>query len=335
MDNKLLKATHEGVIKIGDTDLKVAVLEEGTRLINNSAIFKAFGRSKRGRGKTEVRVPNMPAFLDANNLQPFVGMDLRVVLEKVEYSDKNEKVNEGFHASILPLLCKVYLDARAANVLKPQQLPLARASEILLLGLSNIGITALIDEATGYQYDREKDALQVILKAYISSELLPWEKRFPDDFYKEIFRLNKWDFTVAQIKYGSRPGIIGTWTKKYIYSVLPKGVLEALLNKTPRNEKGKLSKKLHQSLSREQGIEHLNKQIISVVTLMNVSDSWNDFERIWNKKFGQQEIAFKEYDLLAPKQQKPLSGFDKKLKIALDYNPKKDKKENTDNNTLF
>ncbi len=61
------------------------------------------------------------------------------------------------------MLCKVYLDARENKVLKTQQLPLARASEILLLGLSNIGITALIDEATGYQYEREKNELQKIL----------------------------------------------------------------------------------------------------------------------------------------------------------------------------
>ena len=29
-------------------------------------------------------------------------------------------------------------------------------------------------------------ALQKILKAYISEELLPWQKRFPDIYYKEL-----------------------------------------------------------------------------------------------------------------------------------------------------
>jgi hypothetical protein len=142
----------------------------------------------------------MPAFLNANNLQPFVGEALMGVLNKVTYLDKSGNTIDGFQANILPLLCKVYLDARQAGVLKGQQEPLARASEILLFGLSNIGITALIDEATGYQYEREKDELQKILSAYISAELLPWEKRFPDEFYKEIFRLNQWDFTVSGIK---------------------------------------------------------------------------------------------------------------------------------------
>lgn len=58
------------------------------------------------------RVHNMPAFLNANNLQPFVGEDLTGVLNKVEYIDQAGNKNEGFQATILPMLCKVYLDAR-------------------------------------------------------------------------------------------------------------------------------------------------------------------------------------------------------------------------------
>lgn len=38
---------------------------------------------------------------------------------------------------------------------------------------ARVGITALVDEATGYQYDREKNELQKILKAYIAEDLLP------------------------------------------------------------------------------------------------------------------------------------------------------------------
>jgi len=181
---KILKATHEGKITIGTNELNCAVLEDGTRIISASAIFKAFGRTKRGRKKDEVRVPNMPSFIDSNNVQPFIGEELRGVLNQVDYLDKNGKAKtNGYNALILPLLCKVYLDAREANVLKTQQLPLARASEILLLGLSRLGIIALVDEATGYQYDRERYELQKILKAYISEELIAWQKTFPDEFY--------------------------------------------------------------------------------------------------------------------------------------------------------
>ena len=66
---KILKATHEGKITIGDNELNVAVLEDGTRVITQSAVFKAFGRTKRGRAIDDVRVLNRPAFVDAKNLQ--------------------------------------------------------------------------------------------------------------------------------------------------------------------------------------------------------------------------------------------------------------------------
>ena len=108
---------------------------------------------------------------------------------------------------------------------------IAERSKQLVRGFATIGIIALIDEATGYQYTREKDELQKILKAYISAELLPWQKRFPDVFYKELFRLNGWNFTIQDIK--KRPGVIGTWTNRLIYEQLPKGVLEELKAKVP------------------------------------------------------------------------------------------------------
>ena len=86
MENKkLLNATHEGKLKIGEVELNVAVLEDGTRVITQSAVFKAFGRTKRGRSKDDIRVLNRPAFIDARNLQPFINEDLNRVLNLLEY----------------------------------------------------------------------------------------------------------------------------------------------------------------------------------------------------------------------------------------------------------
>lgn len=76
------------------------MLSDGTRIINYSAVFKAFGRTKRGRAKNETRVLNMPAFIDANNLQPFVGEALKAVLNRVEYIDLNGNVDSGYDATI-------------------------------------------------------------------------------------------------------------------------------------------------------------------------------------------------------------------------------------------
>lgn len=326
------KATHEGKITIGEMELPCAVLDNGIRVITYSAVFKAFGRVKRGRGK-DIRVPNMPAFIDANNLQPFIGEDLRGVLNKVDYTDKNGVQASGFDAHILPLLCKVYLDARAEkNVLKPQQIPLARASEILLLGLSKIGIIALVDEATGYQYDRERDELQTILKAYISEELLKWQKTFPDTFYQEIFRLNGWPYTVQDIK--KRPGIVGNWTLKVIYNQLPPGVLAELKKKTPKSHAGNYTARLFQSLTSDTGNPHLTAQLNQVIAIMRISDNWKQFIGHFNKmilrKAGQTELSLidlkPEPDIRLP-EKKIESSFDQKLTILLNTPPPRKEKK--------
>jgi hypothetical protein len=216
------------------------------------------------------------------------------------------------------MLCKVYLDARAEKVLKPQQLPLARASEILLIGLSNIGIIALIDEATGYQYDRERFELQKILSAYISDEILKWQITFTDDFYKEVFRLWGLPFIPKYIK--NKPSFIGKLTTKYIYDELPKGVVDKIKEKTGRTEKGNWRYKWHQSLTPEIGREHLKKQIIEVTTLMSIAQSKEQFQGLFEKKYGkkiQLELEFNE-EVKEPE----LTDFDKKLLTAVNFNPK-------------
>lgn len=322
---KLLKATHEGKIKLGETDLKVAVLSDGSRIISANAVFKAFGRVQR----SNARLINMPAFLDAKNLQPFIGEDLMPLIKLVEFETKSGKIDSGFNALILPKLCKVYLDARP--ILTKKQEPLARSSEILLLGLSNIGITALIDEATGYQYLREKDELQRILSAYISEELLPWQKRFPDIFYKELFRLNGWDFTINGIK--KRPGVIGTWTNKLIYEQLPTDVLKTLKENTPKSEAGNYTARFFQSLTPDTGDPHLTAQIQQIVTLFmlsdNMKDMWSKFEKLRMRQTGQLALPFQFDEQGHTKEpiydNKELSDFNKSLKKALDYKPK-DKK---------
>lgn len=328
MSKNIIK--YEGDLDLNGLIIPCYVLEDGTRVLSGRGLQEALSiRDKPEEGEKRGGYI-LPTFLSSKALKPFIESKLDVAkLEPIICYRGNQKIH-GYEATVLADICDAMLEARKMGIkMTERQQIVTTQCEILIRALAKVGIIALVDEATGYQYDREKFELQKILKAYISEELLAWQKRFPDEFYREIFRLNDWPFTVAQIQRGERPGIIGTWTKKYIYSALPKGVLPALLDKTPRNDKGKLKAHLHRSLTREQGIEHLNKQIISVVTLMNISDNWKQFEKLWNKKFGQQEL-FTDYTLLEPEKKqiqesKPkerLSDFNAKLKTALNFNPK-------------
>lgn len=309
---KKLKATHEGVLKIGDATLDVAVLDNGKRIITQSAVFKALNRPSRGN----PRLIGIPVFMDAKNLQPFINKDLEGVIGKVEYLDKKGKIQEGYDANILPLVSDLYLRARESGVIiQPNQAATAQQAEILVRSLAKIGITALVDEATGYQYDRERQELQKILKLYVSEELLPWQKTFPDEFYIQIFRLNGWEYNSEMIK--KRPGVVGHWTNQLIYNKLPPDVLRNLKKKTPRSEAGNYTARFFQSLTPDIGNAHLQNQLVSVVTLMKISKTWNDFIEKFNQLYGQTQIEFEEVE------EKPLSDFDQKLKQGLDWNPNK------------
>lgn len=174
----------------------------------------------------------------------------------VMFIDLNGNQSIGYKAELLPQVAFLFSDALSKGLLKPNQLHIGEQSRILVKAFLKTSIIALVDEATGYQYEREKDELQKILKAYISEELLPWQKRFPDVYYKELFRLNGWDFTVNGIK--RRPGVIGKWTNTLVYEQLPKGILEELKNKTPKSEAGNKVARYHQLLTLDVGEPNLN-----------------------------------------------------------------------------
>lgn len=72
------------------------------------------------------------------------------------------KIN-GYEATILLDICDGFLDARKNIKLSPRQEIIAHQAEILMRSFAKVGIIALVDEATGYQYKREKDELQKIL----------------------------------------------------------------------------------------------------------------------------------------------------------------------------
>ena len=158
------------------------------------------------------------------------------MLKTIEYEDKNSTKLEGYNATILPLMCKMYLDERQQKALKTQQLPLASASKILLIGLSNIGITTLIEEATDYQYDRERFELQKLLSAYISDEILKWQLAFTEEFYKQVYRLLGLSFIPKYIK--NKPSFIGKLTSKSVYDMLPNVVIQKIKENTGKTDKG-------------------------------------------------------------------------------------------------
>ena len=167
-------------------------------------------------------------------------------------------------------------------MLRKNQEKFALACEMLVRGLAHIGIIALVDEATGYQEIRDRLALQKILEAYISKELLKWAKRFPDEFYREMFRLKNWQWQGMKI---NRPSVVGHYTNDVVYDRLAPGVLDELRKLNPPDEAGHRRHKHHQWLTQDVGHPKLRDHLSGVIALMRVASNWDQFRRMLDKAF--------------------------------------------------
>jgi hypothetical protein len=218
------------------------------------------------------------------NLKPFVSDELSEVLRNpIEYlPGKGKQTQKGIKAEAIPKICDVWLQARDAGILKGTQLLIAVKCDILIRALAHVGIIALVDEATGYQYDRDRYELFKILDAYIAKELLPWAKRFPDEYYQELFRLRGWRYSPMTV---ARPQYVGKLTNELIYDRLPPGVKEELQRKNPLTEKRWRRHRHHQYLTFDLGVPHLEKLLVATIALMKASPNWTTFKRLFVRAF--------------------------------------------------
>ncbi len=154
------------------------------------------------------------------------------------------------------------------------------AADVLIRGLAQVGIIALVDEATGYQRDRAKDALQQILEKFIAKELRPWIKTFPEEFYENLYRLRGLQYPKDTVK---KPSYFGHITNNIVYDRLAPAVLEELKKITPRNSEGRHKQQLHRRLSGDVGHPKLREHLASVITLMKICDSYPAFEAFLDK----------------------------------------------------
>lgn len=287
---------HEGKITLGGCQIQCYVLEDGTRVLSGRGMQDALKMADEPTSGVRKTGTSLSRYLNQKSLKPFFYSEKsKEHFSPIICYKGTQKIN-GYEATVLADICEVFLDARKNIKLSPRQEIIAEQCEILIRGFARLGIIALVDEATGYQYERERTELQKILAAYVSEEILKWQLTFTDEFYREVYRLWGLPFIPKYIK--NKPSFIGKLTSKYIYELLPKGVVDKIKAKTGKTDKGNWRYKWHQSLTPEIGREHLRKQIIEVTTLMSVSSSkemFNDlFRQKYNKAPVQLELEFSE-----------------------------------------
>lgn len=275
-EEKIHDALAVGVATIGDNEIPCAVLEDETRVLTMGEFLQAIGRARTPKGRSRA-VDELPPFLEARNLQPYIDADLSESTKRVVFrSPRSGGVAYGYKAELLPGVCKVYLQAREDRKLRHTQQHIAQQCEILMRGFAHIGIIALVDEATGYQDLRSRYALGEILEKFIAKELQPWTKTFPDEFYKHLFRLRGWSYDPLSVK---RPSYVGKLTNDLIYERLAPGVLDELRAKSPKDEKGRRRNKLFQWLTGDMGHPRLREHLAAVIALEKANMTWDSFYR--------------------------------------------------------
>ena len=170
-------------------------------------------------------------------------------------------------------------------MLGPSQERVAEKAQILLNGLADTAIDALIDEATGYQKRRAHDALQRILAAYVRPKFRTYQSKFPISFYEQIYRVMGWPFDAAST---ARTAYVGKLTNKLIYEQLPPRVLEDLRRRNPIDPVTKRRKRKHfQFLTEDVGNPHVDKQITAVTTLLRATPGgqWKFLESLFQQAF--------------------------------------------------
>ena len=83
---------------------------------------------------------------------------------------------------------------------------------------------------------------------------------------------------------------MGKYTNKYIYEELSPEVLEELKRKNPIDSRGNRRYRHHQWLTDNIGNSALEKQIVKIITLMQVSETWEEFEEKFERTKNGKEI---------------------------------------------
>lgn len=261
-------------IRIGNSEIPCYVLDDGQRVLVLSGMLTALDMSLGGKPGGQDRLSR---FITTKALNGFVASELVArITNPVKFRlPSGGSAAYGYEATILADICDAVLAARKDDKLNYQQKHIAERCEILVRGFARVGIIALVDEATGYQEVRSRQALEEILDRFISKELAKWAKVFPDEFYIEMFRLRNWRYMPFSVK---RPGVVGRYTRDLVYERLAPAIVEELERLNP-SEKGRRKHCHHQWLTEDIGHPRLREHLAAVIALMKASTNWDSFRR--------------------------------------------------------
>jgi len=270
-----------GTVMLGNTTLECHVLNDFRRVVTQREVVRAIsgGRDSGNLGRYLERNP-----LTANGqfaAGPVIEFDI---------PGPPALIGFGYEATLLVEICDKYMEALVRGLLKPSQHKLAAQASIIIRSCAKVGIIALIDEATGFQKHRKKNALQLKLQAFIADDIQEWARMFPEEFWFELARLESVRYSPR-----SRPLRWGKYVMMFVYDAIDGDVGKELRKKNPNP---RFLSNHHQWL-RQFGRDKVHDQITKVVTIMKLCTDMDDFKKKFArvfKKTGQQPGLFDDMD---------------------------------------
>jgi hypothetical protein len=272
-NDNLPRATHGDLdhpLRIAGIEIACFVLSDERRVISQRALQTGIGMNVSGGAQ---RLLNLVGSLEGK------GIDIKDltsrIKEPIRFRLSGGVIAHGYEATALADICDVILAARKAGFLRKQQLHVADQCEILVRGFARVGIVALVDEATGYQYERSRDNLRRILEQYVSKELARWERTFEPDFYRHLHRLKGWNYNPTSTQ---RSHAVAKLTVDLTYHRIHPDLEKEL--KQVRSDGEKPNSKLFQWLTQgpNGGHPRLKQHLEGITALMKVADNWAQFK---------------------------------------------------------
>ena len=259
------------------------VLDNDERVIVQRGLLRALGVT-RGSGNTEKYKAfgggaRLAHFLENNKIISLDDSEIGVVLKNPIPFTVNGTLYLGYPAVVLQQIVRAIAKAHFRGKLPAQFEVIGANAEKLDDALAKVGITALVDEITGFQSVRSREALQRILDKYLLKDYAKWAKQFDDDFYIQMFRLKSWPLDLKTMK---RPGIVGKYTNDIVYQRIAPGLFEQLQLRNPKIN-GRRKVKNFQYMTDDIGLPALQRHIEILIALMRAAPNWNTFMRLVNR----------------------------------------------------
>src|SRR6266436_3160564 len=269
-------ARWSGTLVLGALELPVFVLNNGQRIISRNAATNVL---------TGKRSGDLESYINVEGLAGYLPEDLPEQLIEFEIPEMSHKTTIGISAETFLDICTAYVRALDEGSLKtPRQKDIANKAAIFLASCAKVGLVALIDEATGYQYVRTEDALQFKLRLFLEEEMRKWEPTFPEELWVEFGRLTHWKGPLNQ-----RPKYWGRLVMELVYEYLDTDVAEWLRKNNPKPQKGQNH---HQWLSGQYGLKKLTEHIWMLIGLARSCQTMRELQTKMAEINGRQPVQY-------------------------------------------